>query len=294
MKRVFRYFFLLSLTLVFVTSCEDENKNPLLAQVPAPFVFLELDSPVIDVTDIENSTYGGTLIAPSNNVVSYEAQVRRVSGGVSTQYAPVFSTTSFPVEFQISAVDVATALGIDVDDLLPGDQFDFVATSVGEDGTVVTFNNLGPDMQVESGQRQAYQLTTFISCPFVQSDAIGTYDVVSDPGGFVLPGPTTFDVYAGEDSGQIVMDNPFNSSENYQVPIDVTPFGIASVEDGTFIFTTLEQCCAGFEPTYADATSGFVFSCSGAISLTFDTLLEQTGTGALFTFGAFSFGAQKQ
>ena len=306
MKNIFKYIFLVTLTSVFLTSCEDEDLNPLLEQVPAPFVFLELDSPVIDVTDIQNSTYGGTLIAPAGNVVSYEATVRRVSGGVSTDYEVVYSTTTFPATFNISAVDVADALGLDPDDLLPGDRFDFVATSVGVDGTVVTFNNLAPDMQVEAGQKQAYQLTTYISCPFVRDDVLGTWELVD--GGFAGPVGHQFEVIASPDaSDEIILINPFDSpqpsgstldpDDQFRPRIKIDPFGIAELPSDTSVdpanpngyeyFDSAVGCCGNrFAPTRMTG-DGFVFSCSGFMTFTSnDSSLEEVNppTGALFSW----------
>ncbi|MAZ26382.1 MAG: hypothetical protein CL868_04795 [Cytophagaceae bacterium] len=277
--------------MIFVVACEDNDKAPFPPTENGAFVYVDIESTVIDVTDIANSTYGGVLYAPSENVASHSFSVRRVSEGVASPYAEVYSTTSFPSEFRVGATEISAALGIDVSDILPGDRFDFVGTTVGMDGRVVTFDKLGTDLAGETGQRQAYDLVTFVSCPFVQSDAIGTYTITGDPDGFVLNGQTQFEVIAGENANQIIMVNPFGGNEAYDIAINVSDAGIATIPEQT-AFSTLEICCPGFEATRIDG-EGFVFSCSGTITFSFGTSITQIGTGAQFTFGSGSFAAQK-
>tara|TARA_R110002020_G_scaffold246888_2_gene460749 strand:+ start:1599 stop:2474 length:876 start_codon:yes stop_codon:yes gene_type:complete len=280
------------LLLVIVAGCEDNSKSPQIELENGAYVFVDVERTVIDVTDIENSTYGGTLYAPSGNVASHEFSVRRISNGVASEFGPVFIATSFPAEFGIGAAAISDALGIQISDIQPGDQFDLVGTSISMDGREVNYSDLGIDIAGETGQRQAYDLTTFVSCPFVQADALGTYTITSDPNGFVLNGQTQFEVVAGENANQIIMINPFGGTEAYNIAIDVSDAGIATIEEQT-AFSTTEACCAGYEATTIDG-GGFVFSCSGAIQFNFGTSLAQIGTGALFTFGSGSLAAQKQ
>jgi len=309
MKYIYK-FALLALLIISVSACEDIDKDPFeINGVDGPFgSFVRLDittAPVLDVTDITNTTFGGTLRAPSNNVASYEMRVRRVSGGAASDYAPLFSTTTFPAEFIANADNLAAALGLTVPDLLPGDRFDFEATSVGTDGSVVTFDDFGPNLQGGPGEAQGYRFNTFISCPFVQADAIGTY-VVTVSGFGSFPAGNTFEVIAGANDNQIIMVNPHGSTlgdpnpvegAGYEIAVDVTPFGLATVEDAIddvdqFIFDTDLTGNAGFFDTHVEG-DGFVFSCAGAIILALDYDLTQIG-GGNFTFGSdIGFSAQK-
>lgn len=268
--------------LVVLTGCEDNEKAPFPEVENGAYVYVDIQSTVIDVTDIENSTYGGILYAPSDNVESHSFSVRRISGGVASEFAEVYTATSFPAEFRVGASEITAALGIELSDVLPGDQFDFVGTTVSTDGDVVTFDNLGTDLAGETGQRQAYNLVTFVSCPFVQADALGTYNIIS-LGGFGLNNVSQFEVVAGDNPNQIIAINPFGGNEAYDIAIDVNDSGIATVER-QFAFSTTEICCSGFEPTTVEG-DGFVFSCSGAIQLSLVDRIVQLGTGAVFGFG---------
>lgn len=294
-----KYLALLFLTVALV-ACQDNDKQPFEINIEdGPFGnFIRLDissAPVLDVTDLANAQFGGLFTNPSGNTASYTLTVRRVSGGVMTDYVPLVTLTSFPAEFFATPANIAAALGVLETDLLAGDRFDFEASSVGTDGSVATFDGFAPNLQGNPGMAQGYRFQTFISCPFVQADALGTY--VSTQTDFnSFPAGSNFQVVAGADSGEIIMQNPFQSPDpdgvGYNVPINVTPFGIATVPDGVSVFDTDATGNAGFTDTFTDNAGGFVFSCVGAIVLTWDLDLNSLAGGA-FTWGTNSFRASK-
>ena len=279
MKKIKKIEYLLLIFFVsLLFGCQDLNKEPFEINIEdGPFgSFVRLDittSPVLDVTDIDNSNFGGTLSAPSNNVASWSVNVRRVSGGEVSDFFPLATITTFPSEFIANAANISAALGLTVADLLPGDRFDFEATSIGTNGEVVTFDDFSTDLQGNPGQAQGYRFNTFISCPFVQGDALGTY-VVTTSGFNTFPAGNTFEVIAGANSGQIIMVNPHGSPDpdgvGYEITVDVSPFGIATLEDDQFIFDTDATGNAGFTDTFINNGSGFVFSCAGSIVLSMD------------------------
>jgi len=292
--RFLNKFLFIAILCLGMVSCEDQEKNPLWEPEQAPYVFIDIETPVFDVTDIENSTFGGNLSAPADNVASFEVTARRVSNGATSDFAIVYSTTTFPASFKITAPEIATALGIDPDELLAGDRFDFVAESVGTDGTVVTYNNLAPDIQAEPGQRQAYRLSAFIACPFNQADMIGTYTIIQDDG-FSATGNDQFEIIAGETPNEIVLVNPYDSSGNFEITVNVNDFGIASFERQDGVLTE-EICCAGYSPTNfrSNASTSLALSCIGYLELKFDTGLSLAGgNGTGFTFGPGVLIAQK-
>lgn len=307
----------LALITLFFTACGDVDKDPYeINGLDGPFgAFVRLDittAPVLDVTDIENTSFGGTLTVPSNNVASYEMKVRRVSAGNASDYFPIFSVTSFPAEFIVTASSLADALGLTVPDLLPGDRFDFEATSTGTDGSVVTFDNFSGDLGGNPGEGQSYRFVTFISCPFILEDAIGTYLVTTSGFGSPWPAGNTFEVIAGANDNQIIMLNPhgadpslsFNNVEIegplFSVAVDVSPFGIATVEskiDDVFqyIGSSQEVCCGERFYDIHTGGGGFVFSCAGVLTLSLDYDMVQAEDLGNWTFGGpYAFVAQKQ
>ena len=293
MKNIQKISFICLLAFLLV-NCEDNEKSPLPAGQPGAFVLVDITSALIDVTQIETSGYGGTLQDTRGNIASHTFEVRSVIGTNASDFAPVYTATSFPADFSITAGDIATALGVDVSSFPPGTRFDLVGTSTTVDGDEIDFFDLNADLQAEIGMRQAYQLRTFISCPFNQADALGTYQV-DDPRGFYLGTSGTFEVVAGDESNEIVMINPFGGNEAYDIVITVdAASGQATVAE-QFAFSTLEQCCGGFEATrvVSQEAGGFVFSCAGVITLNLNTSITQIGTGGQFTFGALVYGGTK-
>lgn len=287
---------ILIITLVIGLGCEDLDKSPLPVVKDGAFITLTPSNLILDVTDLENTAITGTLKDPVGNVAAYNLQVRHTpNGGDSSGWVDVYSTTTFPAEMSVNLNDLGNALGLQLADFSPGDRFDFNASTTDLDGNVTTYSDLNIDLQGEVGQLQSYQFVSFISCPFNQAEAIGTY-TISDPDGFALNGVTTFEVIAGDASNEIIMINPFGGNEMYDIVIQVnSATGIATIEE-QFGFSTLEQCCAGFEATRILTVPGdnsFVFSCAGIIQLTLNTRITQIGTGGQFTFGTLSYGGTK-
>lgn len=298
MKNIFKTLCLTLLTIVIV-GCEDNEKNPLPATKDGSFVTVVFDNLILDVTDLENTAIIGTLRAPVANVADYTLQVRRTTEGTSSAYVDIYTTDTFPSDFSLDIPLIASVLGVDSSEFLAGDRFDFQAKSTSLDGEVVEFSSLGPDLQVETGQKQSYQFTSFISCPFSVEEAVGTYTFTNCGFGGASCDGNTFEIEAGDEPGTVVLINPYASSP---LNADDDPFEITIVVDvntgiGSIArqraFSTLEYCCGGFDDTLVEADSGFYFSCTGTIFFSVDTVVPQIGTGALFTFGTRSFEAQK-
>ena len=88
MKSNFKYIIGLSLLILGIAACEDEDKNPLnvfeLEDSAAPYVRIKLDETIVAKGDLANSTFSGTVDDPSDNVASWDLSVTLESGGVSS------------------------------------------------------------------------------------------------------------------------------------------------------------------------------------------------------------------
>ncbi len=290
MKNIYKFLFL-AVLIVSVSACEDIDKDPIPVNgTDGPFgSFIRLNlstAAVLDVTNIDGTSFGGTLVAPSNNVASYDLKVRRVSNGEVSDYEPFFSTTTFPAEMLATPAALAAVFGVTSADLIPGDRFDFEATTVGTDGTVVTFDNFGPNLQGGPGQAQGYRFVTFLSCPFIQADAVGTYAITStDAVGFADPGKTTFDVTSGP-GDNITMVDPFgnllpgDAADRYDVVINVNAGSGQAAVASQRAYDSGHPVFGGTPYGIGEVNGGgFVFSCAGAIVLNLQ-----------FTVAAGSFG----
>jgi hypothetical protein len=288
MKNIFKFIPLAIITLFFV-ACQDIDKDPWeINGNDGPFgSFIRLDitsAAVLDVTNIATTSFGGTLTNPSNNVASWSLEVRRVSNGEASDYFPLLTITSFPAEFSVTPTSLAAVFGMDVGDLVPGDRFDFEATSIGNDGSVVNYDQFGPNLQGNTGMAQGYRFVTFLSCPFVQADAIGMY-ALADTGGFwgyLSTDPV--EVIAGGTSNDLIMINamgnllPGEPADKYNVEININAgsgqaiFGSQIAWDSSHPLNGTPYGIGFIEG------SGFVFSCAGSIVLYVDCYCVAAGS----------------
>jgi len=272
MKNIFKIV-LICLVSLTLTNCEDNEKSPLVEQVNGAFVLIDIENALIDVTQIETSTFGGTLRAPSENVASHTFEVRAVIGDNASEFAEIFTTTTFPAEFLITAGDVATALGIDPNILGPGTRFDFVGTTVGEDGSIVTTSSLNADIQAEAGIRQAYNLRTFISCPVKPEEIEGTYEV-TQLGFDVFFAETNFTrtVVAGPGANQItIVEGEYTTTGGDPLILDIDfatgiITGGGNDADGNPAISFAEGTNGLPQNTYR-VEGGFFFSCVGVLDI---------------------------
>ncbi|MFD2589070.1 hypothetical protein ACFSQJ_19245 [Croceitalea marina] len=258
---------------LFLANCEDNEKYPLPVVQEGAFVLVDITSTLIDVTQIESSAYAGRLQDTRGNIDSHTFEVRSVVAGVASDYVPVYTTTTFPAEFAITAGDIAAALGVDIATFPPGTRFDFVGKSTTDNGDVVTFNSLNADLQAELGQRQAYNLQTFISCPVSVDEIAGTYLVQA--GAFrAFFGETTDvrTVVAGPGSSQItIVEGEYTNTGGDPLILDIDfstgiITGGGKDADGNAALAWAEGVNGLPENTYL-VEGGFFFSCVGVIDL---------------------------
>lgn len=306
--------YVLSLIIVFAFySCTDEStfNNPVHFELEnGAFIQFENVTMAPTYEDAQNILFEARLNDANNNTASYSLTLKVVSSGITYIAENYFTATSFPAQLSITSQNMADAIGVDVNSFGFGDAFSFIATATRNDGTVFTgiepsFNEddltIGPgntEGQLLSvpAYRSAMNFGTIISCPFVQADMIGTYTIINDSG-FSVTGATTFEVIAGTLPSQVILVNPFDSSANYNIVVDVNPFGIATMERQN-AFLTEEVCCAGYTPTSIATDPGLTslaLSCIGYLELNvrnFIGLAGSNGTG--FAFGGLTqLSAQK-
>lgn len=274
--------------LLFTSSCKDTSTlviNP--DDVPnGVFVYVDIETPVINITDLAGSSFQATVTAPSENVSSYDMSVCWVSGGVASDTVVLKSYTSFPASVSVNASELATALGVTINQFLAGDAFNIISSVTGSNGKVATIDNLDQDAAGNPGQRQGFNYTIFISCPFVAADAAGTYEWTQDPWQtWLIDG--IFEVVAGPGENQItcidVFDHPNLDDPGtfFDMIIDVDPeSGVATVERQN----TWHPGNWGIPPEagWGFGThdgEGFVFSCSGTISLIMNVNVDIGGLG---------------
>ena len=276
---ILKNIFFIFTTFIVLMSCEDDDKNPLFVDKNPDnfgvFVTIEQQTLVIDFTNPE-STYDFTIMAPADNVTEYRLRVARTSGETVSDTVLVESATTFPANFSVSAADLANALSISTEDLSPGDKFDFISEATGINGEVASFANLTGDA-TGPGMFQGFNHTTFLSCPFVASDAVGSYSVTNDGFG---QANASFEVISGPDDGTVTVTGLFE--QDFDISVDIET-GIATIPR-----QPVKADFFGFEGGNINTSAtSFFFSCTGAVILTLQYTVD------LGSFGSESLSAQK-
>lgn len=296
MKHIRIYILSLLSILLIIISCRDEDTlvlNP--DKIPHGIMVCldEITSPVLNVTDLENSAFEADFFVPSDNVDTYVVMAQRISSSVS-EWAEVKRIADIPKNFSISisATEIANALGIDLNDLLPGDEIDFNAYAIGDNGDTAYWENLDQDLGTNPGQKQGFRYVTYVSCPFVAAEITGIYKLIEDEAEIMNDSDSTIILNAGPGENQITIvdmfhhPDPDNPGSTYNVIVDVDPVtGIATVENQNAWNSDNWGWGLGVGTIEG---GGFVFSCTGLILLT----LEQYCGGT--DFGAYKYTIIKQ
>lgn len=159
-----RFFLIPVLFLAFfVSSCEDDSKDPLPTQDPGLYMRLDIERyhRQLNLTDIENTYFGGMLTSPGGKVVRYELMVRRNETSPNPMdYVPLVTVNQFPYHLKITPAMLAEAIGVQVSDLKEGDFFRFYAYAYDANGKVATYRNLSPLNQSTPEMGQAFRYNT--------------------------------------------------------------------------------------------------------------------------------------
>lgn len=269
MKQFFRYLSIV-LTVGLFFACEDSDKDPLVLEEVAPFVKIIIDNSSYDIGDV-NSSFTGTLYSDSpevidNHVISFAID----NGGQDNTFFDVLtvSASELPLELDIPLATILDVAGLTVDDVGPGQRLIFRGRTTGIDGTVVDKTNsidtAGSGIN-NVGIRQAYQYFAFISCPFVESEIVGTYDVLQHTfDAFFGAQPATREVIAGPGVNQYTIVGgalPLDGADDMIVTVNPATGAVSSGNPEAIHFNT-------FGPGQYGQVTGFTFSCVGFIDLT--------------------------
>ncbi|NHM05617.1 hypothetical protein G4D82_00140 [Flavobacterium sp. CYK-4] len=165
MKRLF-FIPILLIALLSFSSCEqDDSLDPRPLIVNGQYMRLDITRDRIDFNNISTSSFGGMLTNPSNTVVRYELFVRWVrSGELSSEYIPLKTITSFPVDLAITAQDVQdayAAIGRTIT-IQQGDILRFIAYSYDAKGVRAGYRDLSATIRGEPAYKQAYKFNTSV------------------------------------------------------------------------------------------------------------------------------------
>jgi len=251
MKSNIKYILGIVLLTLGIAACEDNDKNPLnvfeLEDAAAPYVRILLEETIVAKGDLATSSLTGTVDDASDNVASWDLSVTLESGGVSSDTVPLTTVTEFPSDISIPYTDVASALGITVDDISGGDFIRFLGKSTGIDGTETTVENYSATITGQPEQLQAFNFIVLVKCSPISGTTVpGTWvidmqdlygdgwdgafvtfeiDGVATDYTFTAGDAATFNVDVPEGTGSLVISYSSGAYEEEHVYTIETPEG---------------------------------------------------------------------
>jgi hypothetical protein len=293
MKRI--AFGLIAISLLALTACEKEKQVADFNNLGIGS-YLTKDKVINDqlnFSDLNNTSVGVTV---GHKGVEPEKVTVYVTEGASKQknravwkkvkevpYAGSGSTT-----ITTKATEIATALGIPVTGLKPGQTYMLYNQITGTDGKIYDLANTGGDFEAIANYNMALTFPAIIICPYVPAEAVGQWKVLVDQwdlldgtvitvgAGDVAPGKFTFALYPSPAFGGV-----------NQKPITVD---VAAATGAATVPSQVYGDYLGFDTNVkarSVGTGNWIFSCSG----TFIIRMNHSGSG---DYGNFLLQMQKQ
>lgn len=166
--KTIKLIFSFSILIFSILSCDkDESKNPLPVVENGVFVKLEIKNRQLDFSNIETTSFSGTLYAPSNNVDHYDLYIRRKNpfGVFSNEYTKLLTVTTFPFELIITPQMIADKLNVAVTSLENGDTYDFNGFAFTKDGIKSGYLNIPSVTKTEFTLEQGFRFNTSLASP---------------------------------------------------------------------------------------------------------------------------------
>ena len=285
MKKISIYISLFLGVLLF--SCKKtEITNPL-----ADFKNLGIGSYITKVSTINlNLDYNVSTSKVGITVDQYGMEVDKivlyvVAGANPTPSAwkkiKTITFTGKGTEISATSQDVATALGVNVSELTPGNYYTFYNQVITKDGKTFDVSNTPGALESNSNYNAVFRWQAYVTCPFT-GGMTGSYKVLQDDWADWAVGDVV-QVTDGPAANQInlsqVWPNPAYGSIVNPLLVNVDPAnGVAKVPLVTFgaysPLTTAQGASAG-------DVAGYVFSCTGFITLSMKVVYNGSNQGNL-------------
>ncbi len=274
MKKVIKYCCIYS--IIILASCKKaENVNPLadvanlgvgsyITLASTENVNLSYNTPTSMVSiKVDQYKGGGGAI---DQIVLY---VVEGSNGNPTAWKKIKSVpyTGPGTVLSATSQDVATALGVSVASLTPGNFYTFYNQVVTKDGKTYDLSNTLGALESNSNYNAVFRWQAFVTCPFA-GPVGGAYKVVQDDWADWSPGDvvTVLDGAANQINLSKIWPNPAYGDVSSPLIVNIDPAtGTAKVPKVTFGINYPGTATA--QGAGAGDVAGYVFSCTGYITL---------------------------
>jgi len=314
MKNIIKYSSWAFILVILFGSCEDPDAVRIPDFEKAANVRISVDPGYssLRADDLDNAQIVFSVYSENENIESVEISATYYSFSQDSSYSEQIIRTYTQNDFDagngiipdvtLTASELAGIFGMGAaSDLGGGDRFDFHNVTTLTNGRVfpdtvklVTGDvvNVTPNI-INSASTTSFTVgfTAYVSCPFVVEDAIGTYEVVEDTWADWDPGDQ-IQVVSNRDGTGVIIKGMYSKFRND----DRGPYDVEVLVDAESGIATISQQPAwewfwyageeGYGTGYVEG-GGFVFSCSGIITLTFEM------TVAAGSFGNITLTLQK-
>ncbi len=265
-----------TISMLFAGSCNKDSRNPIFDNKYLVGAYLTLDSTInvnFNTTDLSASV---GIIVSSVGAPIDKVNLFVVDDAAADQTWKLVKTIDYTgdgTEISATGTEIGAALGYTAADFLPGTTLTMFNQVVTTDGKIYDINNAGPDVN-SPDFNSVFTWTVFIVCPFTGGMA-GDYEVIQDDWADYAPGTIITDaVEDGPGANQItlhVYPNPVYGDPVNPIIVDIDPTtGSATVPQVVYG----DYTCCGYRAGCFG--SGYVFSCTGYITLTL-THYQDTG-----------------
>jgi hypothetical protein len=293
MKHILFLFFFCTLVLGMF-SCEDQGELGLdesdkgfnLRVVPDKGSFdISAGDPAINLTmysdtkTIDKVTILVELAQFGSDGPTSRAVLKEIPGNVFS------NSSSSTVSIKLS--EFASAVGFSVDELAGGDIFNIYNQVSMNDGRVYPntiqlgdnqFSNVENSFFTSAGSTSFTGTIAFpVLCPFIPSEAAGTYTVTRDDFETYLDPNYEPEVIAGPGPNQVTFVNLFGHPEGYDVIVDVDP-----VTDVATVHKQVAWHADNFGVPFGEGSiegAGFYFSCTGFVTLDLEHTVDAGSFG---------------
>ena len=299
--RISKYMIRLSLlsffaSLVFI-GCQKEGGNPLAdianLSVGAYPTLTSTENVNFDLSQIATSTVGITVTEyetsnPGSKIESINVYVVKGASTDRSIWKLVKNVAySGPTALTVTGAEMGTALGVNPSTFNPGDFYTFYNQVVTSDGRKFDIVNTPLALGTNSNYNAAFVWQAYITCPFT-GGMEGNYEVQQDDWADWSPGDIVA-VHDGPGANQIdlsdVWPNPAYGDLVNPLIVNVNPAnGVAHVPLVTFANNypgTATAQGANANGPGDDVDCGYVFSCTGFITLTMRVTYNGSSQGNL-------------
>jgi hypothetical protein len=282
MKKIIKYSFLLSLSLLLAVACRDEEavRMPKLQQGVNSRVVLDANHSFLDFGNLATASVVFDIYSQNKNIDKLTFAVNYNDVSDATAKFPIGSIEVAGSSFVNGKASVTLTSQQIVDMFqLPGgvnyigggDNLVFTQSAKLTDGRVVNAANSAPSITGGTNASFTPNFTVLVACAFNVDEAVGTYSITRDDAGVSAPGDDLqVEVVAGPGANEVTLKDLFGYPEKYDVIVTVNPANGAA--------TIAKQKAWDADILLGDfgeasiAGGGFFLSCAGSL----DVVVEHT------------------